>query len=535
MKTPIRRLAPIVGALVFAAASAAAAWRLWRLRYLGVWIDESDNVVVGWLLDEGERLYATIFSHHLPLAYMMGQLVAALSPSDDLAHFRIVPILAYLAAGISFAGSPLAARASDGGWLAASFFVLAAALLAPVFGGTLLVTDVLWGCAFVSCAACLWLPLCIGRLPGRTRAFAGGAALALWVSGSLVTVYPLLALTVMLGAITAVSPLHRASARRMLVPVLVGALAMLVLEFAWLLRFGDFGGFVEQALVFNFRFYGPSQGYSEGAGGTFSVLGRGLRETAGMWALDLVAPDAERPASWFAPLTLIVSVTLGTAIARSLPLPGRWRRVAATVVASLGLLVLAATLRMRGSGFHSAPYCLWVLGAGAACVALVPDKRRIAVAVSLLLLGTGLGWPLREMLQFGWNAPDLRRSLPFGIPTFEYVRDHTTPDQRFLSLNVEPLAYLIARRHPAHPAVFYLPWQAAWERSRSQPDSCARVRENPPPYVYYAPQAVHGQRWESFGGCFDELIRERYEPVRDPRTRHLFEVRSPAEDRAVTR
>lgn len=525
MRVPIRRLAPTVGALVFAVASAAAAWRLWRLRYLGVWIDESDNVVVGWLLDEGERLYATLFSHHLPLAYMAGQAVAALSPSDDLAHFRVVPILAYVTAGLAFAGSPLAARASDRGWLAASFFVLAAALLAPVFGGTLLVTDVLWGCAFVSCAACLWLPLCIGRPPGRTRAFAGGAALALWVSGSLVTIYPLLVLSAIFGAIAAVSPPHRAGARRIFVPVLLGALAVLVLEFVWLLRFGDVGGFVEQALLFNFRFYGPSQGYPEGAGGTLSVLGRGLRETAGLWALDLVAPDAERPASWFAPLTLIVSVTLGAVIARSLPLLDGWRRVAVTVLASLGLLVLAVTLRMRGAGFHSAPYCLWVLGAGAACVALVPDNRRIAVAASLLVLGAGLVWPLRETLQFGWNAPDLRRSLPYAIPTFEYVRDHTTPDQRFLSLNAEPLAYLIARRHPAHPAVFYLPWQAAWEHSRSQPDSCARVREDPPPYVYYAPQAIHGHPWESFGGCFDELIRERYEPVRDLRTRHLFELR----------
>jgi hypothetical protein len=519
-----RRLAPFAGAFAFAVATGMLAWRLWRLRYFGVWIDESDNVVIGWLLSEGERLYGTLFSHHMPLAYMAGHLVALLSARDDLAHFRLLPPLAYVATGLAFVGSPLAARAADRGWVAGALFVAATGLFAPIWSGTLLVTDVLWGCAFVASAASLWLPLCLARPPSRGRALFGGAALGVWVSGSLITVYPLLVQGLVLGVLLSVSSRHRAVMRRALAAAALGAAGVAAFELIWMLRHAEFGGFVEQALLFNFRFYGPAQGHRDVAGGAFGVLWGGVSDTVRIWAQALSAPRRADPATWFAALAVAVSVGLGVAIARSV---SRGRR-AALPLAVVAMLILAASLRLRGEGFHAAPYYLWLLGGAAAGVCLLGEASRLGVAAGAMIVAGLITGPAWGSLRLDWNEPDLRRTLGRMLPTFEYVRAHTLPDQRFLSLNVEPLGYLLARRHPAHPAVFYLPWQAAWERSRNEPDSCARARAESPPFVFYAPQEVQGHPWLEFGSCFDALVRERYERVLDPQTRDLWRLRQDA-------
>lgn len=520
-RSAARRLAPLAGALAFAVASGFTAWRLWRLRYFGVWIDESDNVVIGWLLSEGERLYGTLFSHHLPLAYMAGHAVALLSERDDLAHFRLLPLLAYVATGLAFVGSPLAERAADRGWIAGALFVAAAGLLAPIWSGTLLVTDVLWGCAFVVCAANLWLPLCLGRPPSRGRALLGGCALGIWVSGSLITVYPLLVQVLVLGVLLAVSSRHREATRRALAPAAIGAAGVVAIEGVWMLRHADLGGFLEQALRFNFQFYGPSQGHRDVTGGAFGVWIDGVRDTVRASVRALSAPRRADPTTWFAALGLALSVGLGVAIARTL---ASGRRVAAPV-AVVALLILAASLRLRGEGFHAAPYYLWLLGGAAAGVCLLREAWRVGVVAGAVIVAGWLVDPAREALRLDWNEPDLRRAIGRILPSFDYVRAHSSPDQRFLSLNVEPLGYLLARRHPAQPGVFYLPWQAAWERSRSEPDSCARARAAAPPFIFYAPQDVHGHPWAEFGGCFDALVRERYERVLDPQVRQLWRLR----------
>jgi hypothetical protein len=225
-------------------------------------------------------------------------------------------------------------------------------------------------------------------------------------------------------------------------------------------------------------------------------------------------------------LALAASVGLGLQIAAGLPTHGRVRRTGAALATIGALLLLAATLRLRGAGFHAAPYYLWILGAVAACVAGAAGVRSAQIGAALFVVGGVLISPIRGPLLFAWDEPDLRRTLAAMLPTFEYVRDHTTPDQRFLSLNVEPIAYLIARRQPAMPGVFYLPWQAEWERSRREPDSCARVRAAPPPYVYFKPHRVHGRPWESYGSCFDALLLERYERVTDLTTRDLWRLRT---------
>lgn len=504
------RAARVTGALVFALAAAALFWRLWRLRYEAVWIDESDNVAIGWLLSEGgHRLYDTLFSHHTPLAYLVGHAVALLSPSDDLAHFRLVAPLAYVATGLAFVGAPLAVRSSDRRWLAGALFVAATALLVPVWWGGLLVTDVLWGSAFVVCAASLWLPLCLGLAPGRGRSLLGGAALGLWVSGSLATVYPLVWVALGVAATLAFAPAARAAARAAAGPAAFGVALVGVLQLGWLLGYGDLGGFFEQAIAFNFAFYGPFQGYAAGGEGVLGLWGTGVAATATDWWTALRTLDGRSPETWFAPLVLVASAGLGLRAARSLPFAGRARAVAA-VAATLALLGVAASLRLRGPGFHAAPYYLWVLAATTAWLAGLGDRVRDAAFISAFGVLLGLGWSARVPLRFASNTPTLTHALGRIVTTYEYVQEHTTPEQRLLVLNVDPLGYVLARRHPAHRAVFYLPWQAAWERSRPEPDSCAQVRAAPPPFVLYDPHPVHGYSWNRYGACFEALLRERY-------------------------
>lgn len=523
-----------LAAAAFVAASAGAAWRLHRLRYANVWIDESQNVAIGWLISEGHRLYETQFAHHLLLAYMGAHAVAVLSPSDDLAHFRLVPLLAHLAAGLCFVGSPLAARTADRGWLAGGLFVAACALLSPLWWGTRLLTDVLWGCALVASSVNLWLPLCFGIAPSRARAALGGATLAVWVSGSLITLYPLLVQGAVLGVALVASSRHRDAARRAFAPTVLGVIAVAAFEFVWLLRYGDLAGFVDQAIRFNFVFYAPAQGFSGSAAGPVDVVMTGLAGAAHGFIRDFLTLQLGEPATWFAPLAVVACLGLGIPMARSFAAPSNRIGYATVILTVLAQVLLAATLRVRGDGSHVAPYHLWLVGAGAAATCFLPDRRRVAVALGVVALGAVLAASAWTALRLDRNEPDLRRSLPRALATFAYVRAHTRPDERFLALNVEPLAYVLARRHPAHAGVFYLPWQAAWERSRAMPDSCAQVRANPPRFVYFAPIPVHGHAWSSYGTCFDTILQELYEPVLALETKSLWQLRGAAAPDAYT-
>ena len=97
-----------------------------------------------------------------------------------------------------------------------------------------------------------------------------------------------------------------------------------------------------------------------------------------------------------------------------------------------------------------------------------------------------------------------------------YVEAHTKPDERIASFPNMPSVYLEARRRPATDSVYYLPWQAAWEKENpSRPSTCAQLRAHAPRFVALQREAnIWGYfPWKDYAACIDAFLNSDYQRV----------------------
>ncbi|MDL2719129.1 MAG: hypothetical protein PT977_15410, partial [Acidobacteriota bacterium] len=151
--------------LVFVAAIVLSGWRFYRIRNYFDFCDEAAETTSGWLVSNGETLYGSVFSHHMPLAVIVSHLVASVSPTDHPAHFRAAPWSAYVLIALAIAFGPCGRRRPAAGALAGAAFLAVASLLAPLLWAQLALNDVFWGAAFAMFLLLLPLPLLFGETP----------------------------------------------------------------------------------------------------------------------------------------------------------------------------------------------------------------------------------------------------------------------------------------------------------------------------------------------------------------------------------
>jgi hypothetical protein len=101
----------------------------------------------------------------------------------------------------------------------------------------------------------------------------------------------------------------------------------------------------------------------------------------------------------------------------------------------------------------------------------------------------------------------------------EFVRAHSAPDERVVSLNLSPLFYLLSQRKPALDDLFYLPWQSAWERDYLRDsNTCRQLDVKRPRFVFLKPYEIWNiWKWEDYGACLDGIVRAGYSQVEPER------------------
>jgi hypothetical protein len=493
--------------LLLIAAALALGVRLYRARFYLDFLDESAETTASWLVSEGETLYGSVFSHHMPLPVMAGHLVAAISPTDRPEHFRVVPFLAYLFAALAIARSPFERARPGVGRLAAALFLLAVAVVGPSFWGHMLLADPLWGCAFLAALVALVIPLLVGLTPTRGDAAFAGASLVVALSGSLVAAYPL-ALAGLLGAAALADPRRRRLAVSLIPSFGAGAAAALSGVAAWLTIFGKPANFFDEVVRFNQDvYYRFTFGDARFLPSVFSDWGRYVRG----------APEHIRHGeldAWFLVLAALSVIAVARAAGKARPDRRAGSRALLAFEAATWC-ALVASLRLRNGGFHGLPFYLVVLGVLSLVGAYGLADRRFRTTTVFLAATFGPAFLFAALDGPSWSSPraGVWESGTFGAVA-RYVRTHSREDERFAAFPFPASLYLDARRRPATDSIYYFPWQQAWEAQRpGRASTCTQLRRSPPRFVFIWPVPLWDRfQWgaENWGACIDSFVKERY-------------------------
>jgi len=511
--------------LVFAAAVVLSAWRFYRIRNYFDFCDESAETTTAWLVSNGETLYGSVFSHHMPLGVIVSHFVASVSPTDHPAYFRAAPWAAYVLIALTIAFGPCGRRRPVAGAFAGAAFLAVASLLAPLLWGQLALNEVFWGAAFAMFLVLLPLPLLLGEEPRPIDAVVAGAAASLSLAGSPMAAFPLalgFAISVLLTSRKLL--LSRAGA------FFAGGGAAAAFVVAWLLRFADLAGFREEFLRFNRLFYARFLGNANSPAGMAKVSAVEWGEYLSHAIRDASAGNIQ--ALLLPPILVVIALLVFASFRRRGFARGPWQALA---LASLASLMVVSLRLVRGGEFRAIPLHI----ATFALAAVLPwtgsfrRPRLVATIVALVFIPALSAAARHESFRFHEDS----RFVADGawLHAARYIEAHTKPDERIASFPVMPSVYLEARRRPAADSVYYLPWQAAWEAATpGRPSTCAQLRAHPPSFVTLQDGAIWGTYpWKDYASCIDAFLKSDYELVDGPEFGGLLLKRKNANQNAT--
>jgi hypothetical protein len=489
------------------AAIALSAWRFYRIRNYVEFVDESAETTTGWLVSEGASLYGSVFSHHMPLAVIVSHVVASLSPTDHPAHFRAAPWAEHVLLALAIAFGPCGRRRPAAGAAAGASFLALSSAFAPLIWAHLALNEVLWGLAFAMFLVLLPLPILFREEPRPIDALVAVAAASLSLAGS-----PVAAMPLAFGVVLVVVAMPRALIPSRAGAFLVGAGVAAGSVGAWLWRFGDFGGFLEEGFRFNQHVYARFLGHAN----TFAGVVRVGASDWGSYFFHAIRDSAARDvAALLVPPILAVGALVAFAVLRRRRhAEGFWRAMA--LVALYAFLVFS--LRIRGGEFRAIPLYLAIF-ATAALLPWAGGFRReglVAGIVVLSFLPLLAAAARHESLRFHDDTRQAAEGTWWHVA--RYIETHSGPDERIASYPIMPIVYLETHRRPATDSVFFLPWQAAWEEENpARPSTCTQLRARPPRYVALQYAKIWGYfPWDVYAGCIDRFLKDEYETVKDP-------------------
>ncbi len=448
-----------------------------QLLFWGEFTDESEHMAIGWMLTQGERLYADIFSHHAPLNYLTTFFISLLSPTDSYWHFRLLPIFSYLLLGWSIVKAPLS-LSSAAKWRWGSFFLMIVSLVMPSWYGHMVLSELYYGVFFLIFAVQLLLPIYFNQKISAKQAMVGGAALALFTSATLMAAFTFLislCLVLFWG-------IRRSYKKEILWGVFAGIL-VLAIQAIWLSFCGDWNGFWRDYILFNTDIY---SGFVSQSSSSLSVWDSFWQL---LWLPALLFCYFKKR-NWFVPLLIS--------------------------------FVFMQTLKVRGFNFHAGPYYLSL------CLLLsfiALQRKKIGIPV-LIIAAIGLGgwktftqWPSEVMIS------------QYKKDAIEYIKRNTAPGERIAVMPITPIIYLETKRLTAYPGVYYLPWMGERERVESRSPVCEMLKQRKPHFIWTARWDIWGYKWVDYGSCVDAFVAQNYEKVSG--ISYLFQIKGVEADKAL--
>jgi len=497
-------LAPAIGLLTIAGIFFGV--RIWH----GIWflpfVDESEHLLGGMMLNHGAVMYRSFIDAHGPVTFMLAQAYGALFGWAQPNDARLITVgLALCACGCIAASSAVPGRLAKL-WAAALFCGLIASvwLLQALY---MVNYHAFAGCFVAMALALFVVPAWHQANTTKRRAFVAGCCCALVIA----TAYSFGPAMVLLGA-SAMWATWQSATRNRIAWFAAGGGAAFLIVLGWLLLFGDVIGYITFHFIDNQLYYAPY------APVTFAHFLEGMEP------------------SW-QPVRLVHSLGLVSFLAAaimSLASPfmrstETWRGAGPVLLGLAGLVALCA----RGGWFFQdgsfliASFALLALELPAA-LSRIPVPGRAArlgqaiggsAVVGLVIAAAELA--MRHALDSPWNmtrqemvAQPIYALAVSQAPLYVKIRALTGPEDRILVVPYAPDIFLLAGRMPMDKYSLYLPWNADYAKAPwfgRDRDLCVDMAKAPPKLVYFNNWIV----WYRYGmadyaPCFTAILAKDY-------------------------
>lgn len=437
------------------------------------WGDESETIVVTKMMASGRALFSEIFNHHGPLTFFTGYLLECFLNAKFLEHRLVISFLQILSL-ISLYFSPLLKTDTEKK-IYVSFVLLIIELFLPEYFGHTYIYQVLAGLSLMTILAQFILPnaICPPEVSKR------GIRISSFLIGSL----PFLAVTYLpVSFLLFISGLRRNNYKTVLIWCVFGVAANIV----FLYLTGSIKGYLAYHIYLNMVVLPPYSG-----AGNLTIL----RLLQAVYSSATAARFEIQAFCIFLISSLLLLKKEQTQ---------HWRGV----LISLGLI----SLLIRGPHFHSLPFFYSTLALVFIYIPTLKPFRRIAGPIFL-----GLFFILLIKLSL-WRSVDMNKITSRPIPTTtefaEISRLVTQKNDLVIAYSFENFQYIVADRLPASGYFFYLPWQAKYNEKpvlSIKIDPCTDINLYQPKIMLIDKWKVWDSfPWESYSGCMDDLIREKY-------------------------
>jgi hypothetical protein len=472
--------------------------------------DVDQKIISAWLISDGETLYGSIFAHHGPLNYMIAHAVYVFSESKDLALYRIIQWVIIGLCAVAIAASPILMHWRQRIYAASTFLILVA-VLHPSWRGYELLYNMHGGMLFTTALSLLFLPLLLGfRIPSLAAGIAGSAMVAM-VAAAYPFVVPLGFLFIATSLLLLAQGRLWRSTKELFMPVVIGAILMLMLVGVWLALNGDLVGYFVYHFYFNQVVYAPFIDFDP------------------LLAFKQFTRIGQLRFGWALLILLIFCLWLFMSISRRQKENINWRDRILLLIGSGVMLAAFLFLNPRDS-FEFKMAALQVTSVAlfsmftARCVTLPSNESNIPVwniALPLLLFFLIaltqfthlLGMLSRDVVEMKTKSS---ASAKMEI-IIDAVQSWVGPSEPIQALVFNPHWYLLTGRRPASGHFYYFPWQAAYSRAPimgKNIDICADLERVRPEVIIWDHWKVWGEyELKDYEPCLYELMITQYESV----------------------
>jgi len=454
--------------------------------------DETQYLVAAQMITEGHHLYRDVFTHHGPLPVILAHIYALLVDPHDFSYWRIWPILMAFASFISVLLSPALKTWQARICAATIYAALLSVVWLPKFLNIALYPAMGGYFSVILISQCI-LPIIAQERVSSLRLLVGGAAFAL--AGLAAYPYFLSGAFLVLSSVV-VRPTDLPERRAVLKPMLMGAAAVTAGALIWLLIFGDIAGYFIYHIYFNQAIYSKFVEFSP-----LSVLNNLSLSLTPQHALQNVT--IALMLGWI--LTFVKAGATG-------PL-GPSRRVAAIALIVLGLLL---TNPMGDLFEHNNAFIISNFAMFAFAISFL-IQRRASGSKAALIAAVATVAVVRWAADLGAMPWAAARLNPEDSGIYRFIRSITKERGDLLSLVNDPIVYIRAARSPASGNIYYLPWQASYNKnafSGYKIDICSDIRSRSPAVIWFQNRKVWNiASIDTYEPCVVAFLVKNYAPI----------------------
>lgn len=449
------------------------------------------------------------------MPYLISHLYVLTVSSSDFSYIRLAEVALAVVSGIALVCSP-ALRTWTGRAWAGALYILTLAAVWNVEGLNTLTFYPMSGFLFVILIAQCILPLVRHQQPSRGGLFCAAAAavsacFCAYSNGPGVFLLYMAALPIVLAS----------RDRGMLAHIgtwtFTGGAATLLVVVSWMAVFGDLKGFYIYHIYFNQHVYSKVIDF---------------KPTDFVKNLDLSLQPALLVHS-FSVLLMASWVSLRLLVRERHPSAKlRWLGAASLGAMMLGVLFTnpRGDLLYFDAGFFVTNAALFSLYGAVILESTFAARPIIAWSCSVLgpLAMTLVAYSVGAHAVSFYQVPQkdfpkfLTAAKPGSEPIYQFIRSITKRRNDLLVLNYGALIYIKADRLPASGNLFYLPWQAEYDRAPIDGyriDICGDLRDRRPAVIWLLNRRIFGnasypsRSLDEYEPCVLSFVTENYRPL----------------------